>query len=71
MTTRSVGTAAISENRATSRTCRRPLLPIDERSARRTAMRRPMRNRIDVAASRLATSNAAITTGLSGTLLLV
>ena len=64
-TTNSVGTAAITENNATSWTCRRARPPIGNRAARFIAIRRPSNTSNAPAGSRLATSSKAITAGLS------
>jgi hypothetical protein len=61
----SIGTLAITENSATSRTCSRPLPPIAVRAARRIATRRPISTNSATQGSKLAISSSATTGGVS------
>ena len=63
MTTSSIGMLATSENRATRRTCSRPLLPMADRAALPLAIRRPKSTSRVIAGIRLATSRAAVSGG--------
>ena len=58
-----VGTLAMTEKSATSRTCSRPLPPTGERAARRIASRRATSTISAMAGTRLATSSAATSGG--------
>ena len=58
ITTSKVGTLAITENKATSRTWSRPLPPIGECAARRIASRRATSTIRAMAGTRLATSSS-------------
>ena len=62
--TNTVGTAAITENKATSRVCSRPV-PIPRRSARALASRRASNTISAIAGIKLATSSSAISGGES------
>jgi len=62
--TSTVGTAAITENKATRRVCRRPL-PSPPCSARLIAIRREYRTISTIAGIRFATSNSPINGGES------
>jgi hypothetical protein len=65
ITTSKVGTLATIENKATSRTWRRPLPPIGDAAARRIAIRRAANTISAMAGTRLATSSIATIAGVS------
>ncbi|GAA0482018.1 hypothetical protein GCM10009096_25370 [Parasphingorhabdus litoris] len=63
MTTNNMGTLATSENNATKRTCRRPLLPTADFAALPLAIRRPSNTSKIMAGIKFATSKAAVSGG--------